>query len=44
MEAHTRNAITWTRHECANRHYELKHDSGHSEAHNQAQSRFDSTP
>ena len=32
------------KHECAERHHELKYGSGYSEAHDQAQSRFDSAP
>ena len=38
---HTQDDITWIKHECAERHHELKYGSGYSEAHDQAQSRFD---
>jgi hypothetical protein len=41
---HTQDDITWMKHECAERHHELKYGSGYSEAHNQAQSRFDGAP
>ncbi len=30
--------IEWLKHECAERHHELKYDSGYSEAHERAQS------
>lgn len=33
---HTQDDITWIKHECAERHHELKHDSGYSEAHDRA--------
>ena len=32
------------KHECAERHHELNYGSGYSEAHDQAQSRFDGAP
>ena len=38
---HTQDEITWIKHECAERHHELKYGSGYSEAHNRAQTRFD---
>lgn len=41
---HTQDDVTWIKHECAERHHELKYDSGYSEAHNRAQSRFDGVP
>ena len=41
---HTQDDITWIKHECAERHHELKYGSGYSEAHNRAQSRFDGAP
>jgi len=41
---HTQDDVTWIKHECAERHHELKYDSGYSEAHDQAQSRFDGAP
>ena len=41
---HTQDDITWIKHECAERHHELKYGSGYSEAHDQAQSRFDGAP
>ena len=41
---HTQDDITWIKHECAERHHELKYGSGYSEAHNRAQTRFDSVP
>lgn len=31
----------WIKHECAERHHELKFDSGYSEAHDHAQRSFD---
>lgn len=46
LEAGTHSAddIMWIKHECAERHYELRFDSGYSEAHERAQSRFDGAP
>ena len=41
---HTQDDITWIKHECAERHHELKYGSGYSEAHDHAQSRFDGAP
>jgi hypothetical protein len=41
---HTQDDVTWIKHESAERHHELKYGSGYSEAHDQAQSRFDGAP
>ena len=41
---HTQDDVNWIKHECAERHYELKYDSGYSEAHERAQSRYDGYP
>jgi len=41
---HTQDDVTWVKHECAERHHELKYGSGYSEAHNRAQSLFDGAP
>lgn len=41
---HTQDDITWIKHECAERHHELKYGSGYSEAHNRAQTHFDGAP
>lgn len=41
---HTQDDIEWIKHECAERHHELKYDSGYSEAHERAQSRYDGYP
>ena len=41
---HTQDDITWIKHECAERHHELKYGSGYNEAHNRAQTRFDGAP
>ena len=41
---HTQNDITWIKHECVERHHELKYGSGYSEAHNRSQTRFDGAP
>ena len=41
---HTQDDIEWIKHECAERHHQLKHDSGYSEAHERAQSRYDRYP
>lgn len=35
---HTADDIQWIKHECAERHHELKYESGYSEAHQRAQS------
>ena len=41
---HTQDDITWIKHECAERHHELKYGSGYSEAHERAQSRYEGYP
>ena len=41
---HTQDDVTWIKHECAERHHELKYGSGYDEAHNRAQTRFDGAP
>ena len=41
---YTQDDITWIKHECTERHHELKYGSGYSEAHNRAQTRFDGAP
>lgn len=41
---YTKDDVTWIKHECAERHHELKYGSGYSEAHNRAQIRFDGAP
>jgi hypothetical protein len=41
---HTQDDVTWIKHECAERHHELKYASGYKEAHDRAQSRFDGAP
>jgi len=41
---HTQDDVMWIKHECAERHHELKYSSGYSEAHDRAQSRFDGAP
>uniref|UniRef100_UPI004057B427 hypothetical protein n=1 Tax=Candidatus Electrothrix sp. TaxID=2170559 RepID=UPI004057B427 len=41
---HTQADVTWIKHECAERHHELKYGSGYNEAHNRAQTRFDGAP
>lgn len=41
---HLPSDIIWIKHECAERHHELKFDSGYSEADDRAQSRFDGAP
>ena len=43
-KTHTQNDITWIKHECAERYYELKYGSGYSEAHHKAQQCFDGSP
>ena len=40
----TQDDITWIKHECAERHHELKYDSGYNEAHERAQSRYEGYP
>jgi len=41
---HTQEDVTWIKHECAERHHELKYGSGYNEAHNRAQTRFNGAP
>ena len=41
---HTDNDITWLRHEYLEQEYELKYNSGYSEAHDWAQTHFDGFP
>jgi hypothetical protein len=41
---HTQDDVTWIKHECAERHHELKYGSVYSEAHDRAQTRFDGAP
>ena len=41
---HIQDDVTWIKHECAERHHELKYDSGYTEAHERAQSRYDGYP
>ncbi len=44
---HQQNDITWIKHECAERHHELKYvkyGSAYSKAHGRAQSRYDGNP
>ena len=36
---HNQDDITWIKHECAERHHELKYGAGYSESHARAQSR-----
>ena len=43
-ETHTQDDVTRIKHECAERHYELKYSSGYHEVHNRAQTRFDVAP
>ena len=38
------NDLTWVKHEYAERHHELKYDSGYAEAHERAQSLYDGSP
>ena len=40
----TQDDVTWIKHECAERHHELNYDSGYTEAHERAQSRYDGYP
>lgn len=40
----TQDDVIWIKHECAERHHELKYDSGYTEAHERAQSRYDGYP
>ena len=37
---HTQDDVTWIKHECAERHHELKYGSDYNEAHNRAQTRL----
>jgi hypothetical protein len=41
---HRQADITWIKHECAQRHHELKYGSRSNEAHDRAQTRFDGAP
>lgn len=41
---HTQDDVTWIKHECAERHHELKFNSGYSAAHERAQSKYDGYP
>ena len=41
---YTQDDVTWIKHECAERHHELKYGLGYNEAHNRAQTRFDGAP
>ena len=41
---HTADDIQWIKHECTERHYELKYNAGYSESHERAQSRYDGSP
>ena len=41
---HSEDDVTWIKHECAERHHESKYNSGYSEAHDRAQSRYDGFP
>jgi len=41
---HTQNDVTWIKHECVERHHELKYNSGYTEAHERAQSRYEGYP
>ena len=41
---HTQDDVTWIKHECAERHYELKYNSGYKKAHESAQKHFDGDP
>jgi hypothetical protein len=41
---HKQDDVTWIKHECAERHHELKYGSGYSEAHERAQNGFDGFP
>ena len=40
----TQDDVTWIKHKCAERHHELKYDSGYTEAHERAQSRYEGYP
>ncbi len=40
----TQDDVIWIKHECAERHHELKYDSGYTEAHERAQSRYEGYP
>ena len=39
-KTYTQDDVTWIKHECAERYHELKYDSGYTEAHERAQSRY----
>lgn len=41
---HTQKDVTWMKHECLERHYELTYHSGYNEAHEYAQTPFDGYP
>lgn len=41
---HTQDDVTWIKHECAERHHELKYSSAYNEAHERAQSRYEGYP
>lgn len=41
---HNQDDVTWIKHECAERHHELNYDSGYTEAHERAQSRYEDYP
>jgi hypothetical protein len=41
---HNQDDVTWIKHECAERHYELKHNSGYSKAHERAESHYKGYP
>ena len=41
---YTPDDVTWIKHECAERHHELKYNSGYTEAHERAQSRYEGYP
>jgi hypothetical protein len=41
---HTQDDVTWIKHECAERHHELKYNSGYTEAHERAQSHYEGYP
>jgi hypothetical protein len=41
---YTQDDVTWIKHECAERHHESKYNSGYTEAHERAQSRYEGYP
>jgi hypothetical protein len=41
---HKQDDLTWIKHECAERYYELKHNSGYSKAHKRAESHYNGYP